>query len=101
MSFDTQRQTEDNTIFGVDKPKRYKVLMHNDDYTTMEFVIEVLMGIFRKSESEAVRLMHTIHHENYAVCGIYTQEIAETKITQTIDLARSCGFPLKCTMEEE
>jgi ATP-dependent Clp protease adaptor protein ClpS len=101
MSHETQGHTEDTTIFGIDKPKRYKVLMHNDDYTTMEFVIEVLMGIFRKSEAEAVRLMHTIHNENYAVCGIYTKEIAETKVTQTIELARSNGFPLKCTMEEE
>lgn len=101
MSFETQGQTEDTTIFGLDKPKRYKVLMHNDDYTTMEFVIEILMSVFRKSEAESVRLMHKIHHENYAVCGIYTKEIAETKVEQTIELARENGFPLRCTMEEE
>lgn len=101
MSFETQGQSESDIIYGVDKPKRYKVLMHNDDYTSMEFVVDVLMNIFRKSEAEAVRLMHTIHNENYAVCGIYTKEIAETKIEQTTELARENGFPLKCTMEEE
>ncbi len=101
MSFETQGQSESEIIYGVDKPKRYKVLMHNDDYTSMEFVVDVLMNIFRKSEAEAVRLMHTIHNEKYAVCGIYTKEIAETKIEQTTELARENGFPLKCTMEEE
>lgn len=101
MSFETQGQPESEIIYGVDKPKRYKVLMHNDDYTSMEFVVDVLMNIFRKSEAEAVRLMHTIHNENYAVCGVYTKEIAETKIEQTTELARENGFPLKCTMEEE
>ncbi len=101
MSFETQGQSESEIIYGVDKPKRYKVLMHNDDYTSMEFVVDVLMNIFRKSEAEAVRLMHTIHNENYAVCGVYTKEIAETKIEQTTELARENGFPLKCTMEEE
>lgn len=101
MSFETQGQTEDITIFGLDKPKRYKVLMHNDDYTSMEFVVEVLTTIFRKSEAEAVQLMHKIHTEGKAICGVYTLEIAETKVAQTIELARDNGFPLRCTMEEE
>ncbi len=101
MSFETEGRTEDITIFGLDRPKRYKVLMHNDDYTTMEFVIEVLMSIFRKSEAEAVQLMHKIHTEGKAICGVYTLEIAETKVAQTMELARNNGFPLRCTMEEE
>lgn len=101
MSFETEGQTEDITIFGLDKPKRYKVLMHNDDYTSMEFVVEVLTTIFRKSEAEAVQLMHKIHTEGKAICGVYTLEIAETKVAQTIELARDNGFPLRCTMEEE
>lgn len=101
MSFETQGQTEETTIFGLDKPKRYKVLMHNDDYTSMEFVVEVLTTIFRKSEAEAVQLMHKIHTEGKAICGVYTLEIAETKVAQTIELARDNGFPLRCTMEEE
>ncbi len=101
MSFKTEGQTEDITIFGLDKPKRYKVLMHNDDYTSMEFVVEVLTTIFRKSEAEAVQLMRKIHTEGKAICGVYTLEIAETKVAQTIELARDNGFPLRCTMEEE
>jgi ATP-dependent Clp protease adaptor protein ClpS len=101
MDFEIERGTEDISISGVERPKRYKVLMHNDDYTTMEFVVDVLMSIFRKSETEAVRLMQTIHEKGKAVCGIYTKEIAETKVAQTIGLARSNGFPLRCTMEEE
>ena len=103
MSFETDRQLEDEdiTVFGVDMPKRYKVVMHNDDYTSMEFVVDVLMSVFRKSEVEAATLMQKIHEENYAVCGVYTKEIAETKVEETIRLARAEGFPLRCTMEEE
>lgn len=101
MDFETERETEDISISGVERPKRYKVLMHNDDYTTMEFVVDVLIGVFRKSEAEAVRLMQTIHEKGKAVCGVYTKEIAETKVAETIELARSNGFPLRCTMEEE
>lgn len=103
MSFETDRQLEDEDIavFGVDVPKRYKVIMHNDDYTSMEFVVDVLMSVFRKSEAEAATLMQKIHEENYAVCGVYTKEIAETKVEETIRLARAEGFPLRCTMEEE
>lgn len=101
MSFETEGQTEDITIFGLDRPKRYKVLMHNDDYTSMEFVVEVLITIFRKSQAQAVQLMYKIHTEGCAVCGVYTMEIAETKVSQTIKLARDNGFPLRCTMEEE
>lgn len=101
MSLDTQRESQDDIFFDVDKPKKYKVLMHNDDYTTMEFVIDVLMGIFRKTEAEAVRLMHAIHERGLAVCGIYTLEIAETKVEQVVAYARANEFPLRCTMEEE
>jgi len=101
MDFEIERESENISISGVERPKRYKVIMHNDDYTTMEFVVDVLVGIFRKSETEAVRLMQTIHEKGKAVCGVYTKEIAETKVAQTIELARSNGFPLRCTMEEE
>ncbi len=101
MSLDTQRESQDDIVFDIDKPKKYKVLMHNDDYTTMEFVIDVLMVIFRKSEGEAVRLMHAIHEKGFAVCGIYAKEIAETKVEQVTQYARANDFPLKCTMEEE
>jgi len=101
MDFENEREALGVVFYGVELPKKYKVIMHNDDYTAMEFVVEVLTTIFRKSENEAVRLMQKIHIEGFAVCGVYTQEIAETKVEQTIELARENGYPLRCTMEEE
>lgn len=101
MGTQGQTQHDRDILFDVRKPKRYKVLMHNDDYTTMDFVVEVLMSIFHKSEIQAVAIMTAIHHEGVGLCGIYTQEIAETKILQTKELSKSHKFPLKCTMEEE
>lgn len=101
MEFETDGEQEELIVMGVDLPRRYKVILHNDDYTSMDFVVEILMGVFRKSEEEAHALMLKIHEEGFAVCGVYTKEIAETKVEQVISLARADGFPLKCTMEEE
>lgn len=84
----------------LDQPKRFKVLLHNDDYTTMEFVVHVLMTIFGKTENEATLVMLTVHKEGVGICGIYTSEIAEAKVALVSHLARKNGFPLKCTMEE-
>ncbi|MEA3465821.1 MAG: ATP-dependent Clp protease adaptor ClpS [Thermodesulfobacteriota bacterium] len=81
------------------QPPRYHVIMHNDDYTTMEFVIEMLRGIFRKSSAEATHLMLMIHTEGQAVCGCYTYEIAETKIAQAHRCAKNAGHPLRCSMD--
>jgi ATP-dependent Clp protease adaptor protein ClpS len=85
----------------VEKPRRYKVVFHNDDYTTMEFVILVLMRFFHKSEAEATHLMLSIHHKGSAVAGVYSRDIAETKVSQVMDLAREYGMPLKLTTEPE
>lgn len=85
---------------AIKEPSKYKVLLHNDDYTTMEFVVQVLMDIFGKTESEATNIMLTIHKNGIGVCGIYTAEVAETKVALVTQLARKKGFPLKCTMEE-
>lgn len=85
----------------VQEPRKYKVLLHNDDYTTMDFVVEVLMRVFRKSETEATIIMLQIHNEGYGVCGLYTAEVAETKVDMVHRLAKSAGFPLRCTMEGE
>jgi len=82
-------------------PRRYKVLMHNDDYTTMEFVVQVLQAVFRRPHADAVRIMLRIHKGGVGVCGVYPSQIAEVKIAAVHDLARSHGFPLLCTMEEE
>jgi ATP-dependent Clp protease adaptor protein ClpS len=82
-------------------PKRYKVILHNDDYSTMEFVIFVLQRVFGKSPEQAHALMLKVHMEGAAVCGIYTFEIAESKTAKVTQLAREHGHPLKCTYEEE
>lgn len=84
----------------VREPRRYKVLLHNDDYTTMEFVVFVLKVIFNKNEAEATHIMLTVHEKGIGVCGVYTSEIAETKVALVHKMARKEGYPLKCTMEE-
>lgn len=85
----------------VRKPRKYKVLLHNDDFTTMEFVVRVLTRFFGKDETEANQIMFTVHRSGLAVCAVYSREIAETKVVQVTDFARAHGFPLKCTMEPE
>jgi len=86
---------------SIKHPKKYKVLILNDDYTSMEFVIDILMTIFHKSYEEAERIMLEVHKKDKGVCGIYTHEIAETKIMQVHKKARESGFPLRAEMEEE
>lgn len=82
------------------EPEEYRVLLLNDDFTTMEFVVSVLITIFHKSIPEATRLMLDIHKRGKAIVGIYGYDIAVTKINQVHQLARQNGFPLKCTMEK-
>lgn len=82
------------------EPRQFKVLLHNDDYTTMEFVVHVLVSIFRKTEEQAASIMLKVHHEGVGVCGIYTYEMAETKVAIVRQAAAEKGYPLKCTMEE-
>lgn len=83
------------------KPAMYKVLILNDDYTPMEFVIQVLEKFFNKTHQEATEIMMHVHRKGVGVCGIYTYEIAETKVTQVMDFARANEQPLQCTMEKE
>lgn len=82
-------------------PKRYKVLIHNDDYTTMEFVVMVLIKIFHKTPEDAEHIMLKVHKEGIGVCGVYTYEVAESKAEKVKGLARESGHPLKCTVESE
>jgi ATP-dependent Clp protease adaptor protein ClpS len=82
-------------------PPRYKVILHNDDYTTMEFVVEILMRVFGKPLEKATQIMLNIHNKGKAVCGIYTREIAETKVETVHYLSAGRGFPLKSTIEKE
>jgi ATP-dependent Clp protease adaptor protein ClpS len=79
--------------------RRYSVIFHNDDYTTREFVVHVLMKHFGKSETEATHLMLTVHHKGRGIAGVYTRDIAETKAHMTMDYATEHGFPLKVTAE--
>ena len=83
------------------KPHLYKVLLLNDDYTPMEFVVHVLQRFFNKGREEATRIMLTVHHKGVGVCGVYTREVAETKVNQVMDLARRHEHPLQCVMEKE
>lgn len=83
------------------KPAMYKVLMLNDDYTPMEFVVHVLERFFQKSRDEATRIMLHVHKRGVGVCGVYTYEVAETKVTQVMDLARQNQHPLQCTIEKD
>ncbi|HLY55029.1 MAG TPA: ATP-dependent Clp protease adapter ClpS [Stellaceae bacterium] len=83
------------------KPSLYKVLMLNDDYTPMEFVVLVLERFFGKSREEAQRIMMHVHRRGVGICGVYTYEVAESKVTQVMDFARQHQHPLQCTLEKE
>ena len=82
------------------EPGLYRVLLHNDDYTTMEFVISVLVEIFNKSAEQAAAIMLAVHENGIGVCGVYPYEMAETKVAMVHGRARRAGYPLKSTMEE-
>ncbi len=84
----------------VKTPRRFKVLMHNDHYTTMDFVVEVLMHVFNKNHAEATVIMLAVHEKGVGVCGVYPLELAETKVAQVHTLARKEGFPLRSSIEE-
>ena len=84
----------------IQTPKLYRVVLLNDDYTTMDFVVEVLEQVFQKGPAEAFRLMMQVHTQESAICGTYTHEIAETKVATVRDLAKTEGFPLQAKIEE-
>jgi ATP-dependent Clp protease adaptor protein ClpS len=96
-----QRGILEKTRQKTTRPSKYKVFLLNDDYTTMEFVVEILENIFGKSKVEATQVMLHVHRNGKGLAGIYTRDIAETKIAQVHQLARDNGFPLKCDMEKE
>lgn len=82
------------------RPEMYQVVLHNDDYTTMEFVVHILETVFNKPSPEAFRIMLSVHVEGRGVCGAYTYEVAETKVATVHELARQSGFPLRASVEE-
>jgi len=83
------------------EPRRYQVVLHNDDYTTMEFVVHVLQKFFYKSETEATQIMLHVHHKGYGIVGLFVRDVAETKASQVMDYAKEHGHPLRCTAEPE
>ena len=82
------------------EPDQYRVILHNDDYTTMEFVVEILEGVFQKSPAEANRVMTLVHVQGRGVAGLYAHEVAETKVEKVHEMARRQGFPLRASLEE-
>ena len=86
---------------ALQEPPLYKVLLHNDDYTTMEFVVMVLVTVFAKNSDEATRIMLNVHNQGIGIAGVYTREVAETKVAIVHRLARRHQFPLKCTLEQD
>lgn len=84
----------------VKTPKMYRVLIHNDDYTTMDFVVEILVSIFNKSSTEATKIMLDVHRKGKGVCGVFTYDVAVTKVLQVHHEAKKNEFPLKCSYEE-
>ena len=97
MSTSTKTRQQTQTT----QPQQWKVLLLNDDYTPMDFVVEILESVFKKSELEAVRIMSAVHQVGVGVAGVYTHEIAETKLLTVEHLAKSQGHPLQCAMEPE
>ena len=89
-----------DTRTKADKPHLYRVILHNDDYTPMDFVVEILRRFFMKTAQQATEIMLEVHHKGYAVCGVYPYDIAETKVTLVIETAKKNEYPLQCTMEK-
>lgn len=101
MSTHSQEITAEKIKIKHKRPSLYKVILHNDDYTPMDFVVFVLETIFNKTSDEAEALMMNVHINDATICGVYPHDIAETKVVQVIQMAEENEYPLKCTMEKE
>jgi ATP-dependent Clp protease adaptor protein ClpS len=97
----TDGEVLERTKQQIKKPELYKVLLINDDYTTMDFVVEILESVFHKQPAEAFRIMMMVHTQGKGLCGVYPFEVAETKVAAVVDRARENGFPLRAAMEPE
>ena len=102
---DNQSNTDTNLLtkekVNLQKPSLYKVILLNDDYTPMEYVVALLKSVFKKTQNQAVNIMLTVHKKGSGVCGVYTLEIAETKLKNVMDMAKSDQHPLQCILEKE
>lgn len=102
MGANRERYEDDTeSMVSFAEPPMFKVILLNDDYTPMDFVVMILKNVFHKSQGDAESIMLSVHNNGSAVCGIYTYEIAETKVAQVSKLAGDAGYPLRCTMEED
>lgn len=97
---ETNIVTKQKNQIKIKKPKHYKVVMYNDDYTTMEFVINILVSVFNKKLMEAEKIMLDVHEKGKGVAGIYSHDIAITKVSTAMSMAKEKGFPFKLTVEE-
>ena len=101
---DEKRQTDSEVVERTERqtrePEMFRVILLNDDYTTMDFVVQVLEEVFHKTPAEAYRIMMLVHTQGRGVAGLYPFEVAETKVSTVVDLARAAGFPLQATMEK-
>lgn len=101
IKFDRDEAVVTKEKARLQKPPLYKVLLHNDDYTTMEFVVFILRTVFQRSETDAFRVMLNVHNQGIGIAGVYTYEIAEAKVSKVISLARDNEFPLMASLEPE
>ncbi|MFT5872498.1 MAG: ATP-dependent Clp protease adaptor protein ClpS [Clostridium sp.] len=99
--FDEEVNIKEKIETEIKKPSRYRVIIHNDDYTSMEFVVQVLVGVFKKQVLEATKIMFDIHRKGSGIAGIYSYDVGITKIAQAMEMCEESGFPLKLTLEEE
>lgn len=97
----TKQQANTGIRNRIREPKKYKVIMYNDNFTTMEFVVDILVQIFHKSEPEAEQLMMTVHRKGQAVVGVYPMDIAKTRVNKALQQARKQGYPFRMSIEEE
>jgi ATP-dependent Clp protease adaptor protein ClpS len=100
-NFDHDEEVLTETKEKLEKPPLYKVLLHNDDFTTMEFVVFVLNSVFKRSEAESVVIMLKVHNEGVGVAGVYTYEVAKMKADKAMNLAKAQEFPFLCSVEKE
>lgn len=98
--FESQEEMESGVADKLQEPPMYRVLLHNDDYTSMDFVVEVLMFVFNKTPEDATVIMLDVHKQGIGTCGIFTRDVAETKVETVHNLAREREFPLKSSMEK-
>ena len=96
-----QEKIESSARETLEEPPLYKVLLHNDDYTTMDFVVMILQTVFHKNTEEATRIMLNVHQQGIGIAGVYTREIAETKVAMVHQMAKQHQFPLRCSLEKD